>query len=111
MNKKLYFIINFFLTALLFSRKAFASFEITYPSILGITITSESTTSQIVIYLFMFLVALGAVIAFITLVFAGLRMVAGANRSEEISKAKNSFQGAFIGLIVFILFLVNFEYY
>jgi len=100
MNKKLYFIINFFLTALLFSRKAFASFEITYPSILGITITSESTTSQIVIYLFMFLVALGAVIAFITLVFAGLRMVAGANRSEEISKAKNSFQGAFIGLMV-----------
>ena len=74
--------------------------ETVFPPLFGITLTNESSPTQFVLYFFMVLVALGAVIAFVVLVMAGFKIMMAGGQPSQISSAKNQIMGAFIGLIV-----------
>jgi len=103
MTKILHFL-NIFLAILIFLGLIFIgpayAFEITYPTLFGITITNDTPPTLMIIYLFMFLVAIGSVIAFIILFSAGLKIMTASGEPAKISQAKNQIMGAFIGLIV-----------
>ncbi len=79
--------------------------EITYPEIKTITgetiqITDETTPTGVFVYIFYVLVSLGAVIALVVLVLAGLNLVMAGGEISKVSGAKRQIMGAAIGLIV-----------
>lgn len=79
--------------------------EITYPEIKTITgetiqITDETTPTGVLVYLFYILVSLGAVVALVVLVLAGLNLVMAGGEISKVSGAKRQIMGAAIGLVV-----------
>ena len=79
--------------------------EITYPEIKTITgetiqITDETTPTGVLVYLFYILVSLGAVVALVVLVLAGLNLVMAGGEISKVSGAKKQIMGAAIGLVV-----------
>jgi len=91
------------LTILIFSPLLFAIDGVmammnTYPTIGGITLTDESSFSDMALYFFSLLIALGAVIMFFVTLGIGLKMITGGTFSE----AKSRFRGALIGFVILL---------
>lgn len=102
-------IFGFLLTSIFLSLFCFMQYsnamEITYPEIKTITgdtiqITDETTPTGVFVYIFYILVSLGAVIALVVLVLAGLNLVMAGGEISKVSGAKRQIMGAVIGLVV-----------
>ena len=100
MKKNLQYLISLLVIALFYASNVVLAMEIQYPEIFGHKLTSQTTTQGLVIYVYSFAVALGAVIVFCILVSAGLDFIMAGGEPAKISSAKNKIMGSFIGLIV-----------
>ena len=87
----------------LFSQTALA-LEVNYPNInlLGnqYRITSGSDIAQYAQYLFVFLIALAGILAVISLVIGGIRILAAAGNPGKIGEAKDQIFGSILGVIL-----------
>ncbi|BFT95279.1 MAG: hypothetical protein MNSN_01200 [Minisyncoccus archaeiphilus] len=93
MRKKYWIIIFVALSSLLLLIDSGFAMMNTYPTIGGITLTDESTFSEMALYFFYILIALGTVIMFFVTLSIGLKMITGGTLSE----AKEKFKGSLIG--------------
>lgn len=103
MRKKYWIIIFIILSSLSLLIDSGLAMMNTYPTIGGITLTDESTFSEMALYYFSLLIALGAVIMVFVTLSIGLKMITGGTFSE----AKSRFKGALTGaIILFSVYLI-----
>jgi len=98
MNKKVTTFL-FSLFGILYVSPAFA---IDYPMIAGITIDESTSAATLIVYFFNLAIAVGAFIAGIVLIIAGIDYVSSRGEPAKIESAKSKIKNAFLGLIVLL---------
>jgi hypothetical protein len=100
-NKKIYLFLLVFFLIFLFSTAR--GLEITWPPSPGGTeLTSGSTFDVLVKYLYEWGIALGGIVAFFVLVFAGFQYLTSAGDPGKMKEAKDRIFSAFLGLILLL---------
>ena len=76
--------------------------EIKYPIINGIEITTSSSIGTYAVYLFSFSMIIGAILAFVILIFGGFRYVTSVGNPSAMADARKWIWEAILGLILLL---------
>jgi hypothetical protein len=84
-------------------------FAATYPEFGGITLSKDTTAAQYIIYFFNLIVAVGAFIAVIMVIMAGIEWVTSSGNPSKIESAKSKIANTLIGVGVLVgsYFILN----
>ena len=99
-------------TILFLSLLAFPAFAMDYPQFGGITLNKDTTAAQYIIYFFNLAVAIGAFIAVVMVIMAGIEWVTSGGEPSKVTSAKGKIVNTLFGVCVlmgcyFILNTIN----
>lgn len=83
-----------------FSIIASPVFAIDYPTIAGITVTENTTAADFVVYLFNLGIAVGAFIAVIMILMAGIEWLTSSGNPSKVESAKGKITNTLLGVCV-----------
>jgi len=103
MNKNLLKILTIILLFLPFSSFAALDLDYTYPTLPGgQTITTATSLGDVIKYFVAWAIIIGAIIAFLSLIYAGIQYLASTGKPEAMSQAKNRILNSFLGLAILL---------
>lgn len=78
--------------------------EYTYPPLPGTsqTITINSTLGEVIKYVLGIVILIGGLVAFLSLIYAGISYLTSSGQPEKLREAKNRIFNSFLGLIILI---------
>jgi hypothetical protein len=95
------------ITTLFFFLIASPAFALDYPMIAGITITESTSAAEFIIYLFNLGIAVGAFIAVIMVIMAGIEWLTSSGNPSKVESAKGKIVNTLLGVgVLFGCFLI-----
>jgi hypothetical protein len=92
-------------TILVIALSSFVSspvFAATYPTFAGITISKTTTAAEYVIYFFNLIVAVGALMAVVMIIMAGVEWVTSSGEPGKVESAKGKIKNTLLGVTVLV---------